>query len=109
MMNDASDRPDDSSQLDLHALDPDIDPLEADRFATAVMSRIARSPAISAIPVDPLYGLWSIAPACLIAASIVLVAALGAQREHSRIGPPATIAEAVGVPADYLAVGASRP
>ena len=101
MMNDPSDRPDDSSQLDLQALDPDIDPLEADR--------IARSPAISAIPVDPLYGLWSIAPACLIAASIVLVAALGAQREHSRIGPPATIAEAVGVPADYLAVGASRP
>jgi hypothetical protein len=108
-MNDRSDRADDTDPFDLRALDPDMDPLAADRFAGAVMSRIARSAALPAIPPDPLFGLWSMAPAFLIAASIVIVASLGVPREHGRIGPPTTIAEAVGVPADYLSPGAPRP
>jgi hypothetical protein len=108
-MNDPSDGRDASRKLDLRVLDPDSDPLEADRFASAVMSRIASSASLPAIPFDPLYGLWSIAPGVLIAASILIVAAISVDREHRRVGPPTTIAEAVGVPADYLTVGAPHP
>jgi hypothetical protein len=107
--NDRSDHPDDQLRLDLRALDPDMDPFAAERFASSVMSRIARSAALPVIPLDPLYGLWSMAPAFLIAASIVIVATLGVHLPRSRTGPPTTIAEAVGVPADYLAVGAQHP
>ena len=76
-MNDRSDRADDTDPFDLRALDPDMDPLAADRFAGAVMSRIARSAALPTIPPDPLFGLWSMAPVFFIAASIVIVASRG--------------------------------
>ena len=108
-MNDRPNGADDSSQVDLGALDPDLDPYAADRFASTVMSRIARSTSLPSVPLDPLFGLWSLAPAILIAASIVLVVTIGTQRGHQRNVPPTTIAEAVGVPADYLAVGAPQP
>jgi hypothetical protein len=110
-MSDRFDAASDSIRVDLRALDPDTDPLEAERFATAVMDRIASSATPPAIPLDPLYGLWSISPAFLVAASILIVAVLGVQREHARnsVGRPMTIAEAVGVPADYVVVGVPHP
>ena len=100
----------DGARIDLRALDPDIDALASERFVRAVMSRVAGSPASPAIPLDPLYGLWSMPRHLLLAASILVVAILGLSRgvqEHR--ARPATVAEAVGVPPELLTVGAPHP
>lgn len=99
------------SRMDLRALDPDADAGAEDRFVSAVMARVALSGGAPAIPTDPLYGLWSLPRPLLLAASVIALAVLGAavgtRRAHG--SPPATIADATGIPRAFLATGASRP
>ena len=96
---------DDSTPMDLRALDPDTDSLASARFERAVMSRIGATGKILSMPTDPLYGLWSLPRSPLLAASIITLAVLGLSvslkpRPHAA---PATIAESMGVPPQLLA------
>ena len=96
---------DDSTGVDLRALDPDFDPLAPALFERAVMSRIAATGKILSMPSDPLYGLWSLPRSPLLAASIFALAVIGLSvslqpRPHAA---PATIAESMGVPRQLLA------
>ena len=88
--------------LDLSSLDPDTDPLAADRFLTAVMSVVA----MRERPTDPdvLTGVWMLARPLLLAASVMLALATAvAVRDRSaRIEPARTVAEAVGIPPEFL-------
>lgn len=102
----------DLNTLDLSAIDPDIDGGAEARFVSAVMSRTARASAPPRIPMDPLYGLWSLPHRTLIAASLLLaLGALGAATTAHRRLPssPETIADATGVPSAFLSSGAGRP
>jgi hypothetical protein len=96
--NDAGD-----DKLDLSALNPDADGRAGDRFVTAVMSRVDARPRPSAMPADPLVGIWSVMRSPALAAGILLVFALGtvALRQRQPHGPE-TIAQAMGVPAAFL-------
>lgn len=99
-----------SMRAQLGALDPDADSLASERFEHAVMSQIASRNTAPFVPMDPLYGLWSLPRPVLLAASIVTLAVLGisaAQRQRPRAAP-ATIAESMGVPQQLLAIGAAR-
>lgn len=95
---------DDDVRLDLSALDPDADAMAADRFVGAVMGRVAQRPQPRAMPSDPLVGIWSLVRSPALAAGILIVAALGAYglRQRGSDGP-SNIAEAMGVPAEFLA------
>ena len=100
------------ARVDLRALDPDIESGADARFVSAVMSRATRASAPPRIPMDPLYGLWSLPHRTLIAASLLLaLGALGAATTtHRNLSTsPETIADATGVPSVFLSSGASRP
>ena len=101
---------DGSPHAELRALDPDADPLAAERFERAVASRIAALGTTPAVPMDPLYGLWSLPRPLLLAASIVAIAALGISvgRKPRSSAAPATIAESMDVPPQFLATGSHR-
>ena len=91
----------------LRLLDPDADPLASERFERAVTAQIAAAATAPSVPIDPLYGLWSLPRPLLLAASIVAFAILGmAISQRPRAHPtPATIAESMGVPPQLLATG----
>jgi hypothetical protein len=93
----------DDDKLNLSALDPDADRAAAERFVGAVMARVDNRPRPESMPADPLVGIWSLMRSPAIAAGIILVAALGtlALRQRQPRGPQ-TIAQAMGVPADFL-------
>ena len=95
---------DDDVRLDLSALDPDADATAADRFVGAVMERVALRPRPETMPSDPLVGIWSLVRSPALAAGILIVAALGAYglRQQSS-DHPRNIAEAMGVPPEFLA------
>ncbi len=101
----------DAERLDLSALDSDAEPGSADRFTQAVLQRTRASTSPPQIPLDPLYGLWSLPRAILIAASVLILAALALPRHNASPAnaPPATIAEAVGAPADLYVHGGTLP
>ena len=111
MMNSPHDRPDDSQRIDLGALNPDASAMSADHFASAVLARIRTAGVAPEIPLDPLYGLWSIPPAFLVAASILVVAAVAipARPARSVSTPPATVAEAVGALTSTPSTTAPQP
>ena len=94
----------DDDKVNLSAIDPDADPAAADRFVSDVMSRVEARPRPEAMPADPLIGVWSLLRSPAIAAGILLVAAAGTfalrQRQPDR---PQTIAQAMGVPGEFLA------
>jgi hypothetical protein len=94
-----SDRP-----IDLRALDPDLDPSAEERFVSGVMSRIESHGGATSPRMDVLLAIWSLARPVLVAASLVLFATLAMYVRRSERSPrrPATVAEAVGVPAMFL-------
>jgi hypothetical protein len=101
-----------SRRAELGSLDPDLDSVAEERFAASVATRIDSRAVDSArplslIPIDPLYGLWSLPRPFLIAASIVAVAILGVASRSNAMpaGGPATVAESIGVPSQLLASG----
>ena len=101
-----------SMRTELRALDPDRDPLAENRFAASFAARIAARTADGSatralVPVDPLYGLWSLPRPLLLAASIVAAAILGVASGAGAApaGGPATVAESIGVPTQLLATG----
>ena len=93
-----------SMRTELRPLDPDVDPLAAERFAMVVMARIGAAHAVARVPADPLYGLWSLPRPLLFAASIIAVALVGAASRSGAASAraPATIAESIGVPSPFL-------
>ena len=93
-----------SERADLGALDPDRDPAAGDRFVEQVMARIASRPAPRPLPADPLVGIWSMARGPALAAGILLAVALGALGIRMKRGEPTpqTIAQAMGVPSEFL-------
>ena len=94
---------DDEPRIDLSALDPDRDPAAADRFVGAVMARVGARPVPTALPGDPLIGIWSIARGPALAAGILIAVAIGAiGMRLNREEAPQTIAQAIGVPAEFL-------
>lgn len=96
--------PEHESRADLSALDPDRDAGAADRFVAGVMARVAARPAPRALPADPLVGIWSLVRSPAIAAGIIIAATIGAVGVRMNRGepPPQTIAQAMGVPAEFL-------
>lgn len=94
-----------STRAALRPLDPDADPLAAERFERAVAMRIAALGAAPSVPTDPLYGLWSLPRPLLLAASVLAIAVIGvsASRKTRASAAPATIAESMGVPPQLLA------
>lgn len=107
-MNDGGSFDDDRSMsAELQPLDPDIDARAAERLERAVMAKIASSVHAPSLPIDPLFGLWSLPRPVLLAASIFALAVLGISvAPPSRDRPaPATIAESMGVPPQLLAIG----
>ena len=111
MIADDLDSDDALDRVNLRALDGASDALAGEQFVASVMARIATSTLTPGIPVDPLFGLWSLPRTILLAASILVIVALEAPRALTRAGnaAPTTIAEAVGVPSDYLRAGAPEP
>jgi hypothetical protein len=103
-MNERLPQDDRSQRIDLHALDPDALPGGADRFTEMVLAKLRESATPPEIPLDPLYGLWSLPRQMLIAASILLLAALVLPRHApTPASAPATVAEAVGaLPSPFL-------
>lgn len=100
-----------SARAELAALDPDIVSGAEEHFVSTVRARMDRVRAAPTVPLDPLYGLWSLPRPLLIAASVLALAVLGAffaVRRENQV-TPATIADATGVPPLFLASGASRP
>jgi hypothetical protein len=97
--------------IDLTPLDPDADPSAEDRFVGAVMSRIAARANPYPMPVDALWGVWSLARPVLVAASIAIVVAglsiVRARRDESR--GPLTVAESLGVPPEFQRVVGTPP
>jgi len=96
-----------SLRTELRALDPDTDPLAPGRFERAVASRILEVDMRPFVPMDPLYGLWSLSRPLLVAASIVALVLIGdSVRQRPRPqAAPATIAESMGVPPQLLSTG----
>jgi hypothetical protein len=109
-MTDARNFDEESSvRVELRVLDPDADPLASARFVRAVETRIATTASAPSVPIDPLYGLWSLPRPLLLAASIIAIAALGLSvGRPQRSTAPATIAESMGVPPQLLATGPRR-
>jgi len=100
----------DDEKLNLAALDPDRDPHAAGRFVGAVMARVAARPRPETLPVDPLVGVWSLLRSPLLAAGIVIAAALGTYGlTHRTPSGPQNVAQAIGVPAAFLADAALPP
>ena len=98
-----------SVREELRVLDPDADPLARERFARAVATRIATTASVPSVPMDPLYGLWSLPRPLLVAASIIAIVVLGVSvGQRQRSPAPATIAESMGVPPQLLATGPRR-
>jgi hypothetical protein len=88
--------------IDLTPLDPDMDPSAEDRFVGSVMSRVGSSVTVYPMPVDALWGAWSLAKPVLIAASIAIaVAGSFIARATSESGAPRTVAESVGLPLQF--------
>ena len=93
----------DDDKLNLSALDPDTDPKAADRFVEVVMGRVETRPRPEVLPADPLVGIWSLARSPAIAAGILLVAAVGTYAlRQRRPEHPSNIAQAMGVPPEFL-------
>jgi anti-sigma-K factor RskA len=90
--------------IDLTPLDPDADPGAEERFVGAVMSRIATRANPYPVKVDALWGAWSLARPVLIAASVVIVVAgvLAVRAARETGARPLTVADAVGVPPEFL-------
>jgi hypothetical protein len=102
----------DPERLDLRPIDPDADPEAGARFVDAVMARVAARPAPSALPADPLVGIWSLARSPAVAAGIVIAIAIGAiglRVRGTSERTPQTIEQAVGVPAEFLAAFTPTP
>ena len=98
-------------QIDLSPLDPDADPVAEGRFVDAVMARVVARPQGARLHIDPLIGVWSIMRSPALAAGIVIavaVGALGLRMKSSVEAKPVTVAEALGVPAEFLATGNGR-
>ena len=96
--------------IDLTALDPDQDPSAEDRFVGAVMSRVDSSATLYPMPVDALWGAWSLAKPVLIAASIAIaVAGSLIARGPNVSNAPRTVAESVGLPPQFQAGLLARP
>lgn len=101
---------DEDPRIDLSAIDPDRDPAAADRFVASVMARVAARPLPAAMPADPLIGIWSMLRTPAIAAGVVLAVAVGALGiRMNRDEPPRTIAQAIGVPVEFLADASPAP
>src|SRR4051812_43542143 len=102
---------DESSRIDLRALDPDADPGASDRFVDGVMARVGSMPVPRSMPADPLIGIWSLLRSPAIAAGIVAAIALGAVSVRMRQANdrPQTLAQAVGVPPEFLMAAQSPP
>ena len=97
-------------RIDLRALDPDLFPGGAERFTHAVLTRVRESATPPAIPLDPLYGLWSLPRTMLVAASFLVLLVLVIPRPATPAGEaPATVAEAVGAPSSSSIAGEVRP
>jgi hypothetical protein len=88
--------------IDLRAIDPDRDPLAEERLVARVMARVATS---RLVPPDVLSGAWSLhRPLAYAASALILIGlAFGNLRPPARTGTPATVAEALGVPPEFLA------
>ena len=101
----------DGARADLAALDPDVDGGAEEQFVGAVRARMEGTGVAPTVPLDPLYGLWSLPRPLLIAASLLTLAVLGASMrvQRERDATPATIADATGIPPLFLASGARRP
>jgi hypothetical protein len=94
----------DEARIDLSALDPDRDPAAADRFVAGVMGRVATRPVPSAMPADPLIGIWSMLRSPAIAAGVIIAVAVGALgvRMNRADESPRNVAQAIGVPVEFL-------
>lgn len=107
MFDDTNDSPGDAradQRLDLHALDPDADPAAQARFIDAVMTRVAEQRTLYPAPADPLWGVWSLARPLIAAAAVLLVVAgaMTVRARQPRPDVPRTVAEAVGIPPEFL-------
>jgi hypothetical protein len=95
--------------IDLTPLDPDTDPGAEDRFVGAVMARVGSRANVYPVRVDLLWGAWSLAKPVLIAASIAIaVAGSLIARATTESNAPLTVAESVGVPAEFRAAAIPR-
>jgi hypothetical protein len=96
--------------IDLTPLDPDREPGAEDRFVGAVMSRVDASDTRYPMPVDALWGAWSLAKPVLIAASIAIaVAGTVIARATTASNAPRTVAESVGLPRQFQAGLLAQP
>jgi hypothetical protein len=95
--DDPNDKP-----IDLRALLPGNDAAAEAKFVGGVMERVGRPPRQRS-PIDPLWGVWSLARPLLTAAAIVLALAGGLRvRTRRPVDAPNTVAEAVGIPPEFL-------
>ena len=91
----------DPDRLDLSALDPDIDGDAADRLV-----RNVRAGCQQRYPAAPelLMSVWTTSPRALLGVLAVAATVLVAVRltGTSRMTPPTTVAESIGVPPEFL-------
>jgi hypothetical protein len=98
----------DDHKVDLGALDFDHDPRAEQRFLSAVMTRVANRPRPAVLPTDPLVGVWSVLRSPLLAAGIVVAAVIGTYGlTHRSPAGPQNVAQAIGVPAAFMADAAA--
>lgn len=92
--------------IDLDALRPER---PADDFVAAVMARVRLEPAPAPPRMGVLWGIWSLSPRLALAGAVIVVAALVVPWvTGGPPGAPVTVAEALGVPPDLLAVLAKK-
>lgn len=86
--------------LELRAIDRQAPEGRDADFVAAVMARVEALPAFAPMPIDPLWGIWSMSRGLSAAALAiaVLLAALHAWELRHVNAEPATVAEALGVP-----------
>lgn len=91
--------------LDLTAIDTSNRRDEA-QFVDAVMARVYARPSSPAAHIGPLWALWSMSRALTVAAALVAIALFVYARpwDTGRGGRPATVAESIGVPPEFLAL-----
>ena len=95
--------------LDLRPLDVEPSDAAHARFVASVMRSIGDTPAAVARP-DLLWGIWSMSRGLSAAAVVValVLASLYVWERRAAAGGPVTVADALGVPPEFVAAGGGR-
>jgi hypothetical protein len=99
----------DEDRIDFSALDPDAGGSGEERFVRGVMDRVGGRTAPSRMGLDPLVGIWTLMRSPALAAGLLIAVAIGAVELKLRTeasAAPTTVAQAIGVPAEFLASSA---